>query len=69
MERIDVRAPQPAAIAASLQETRAGVVSSQAAELHDGALGWRNVVVAHDPEGHASLIAGDPAVADAGLAH
>jgi hypothetical protein len=26
-------------------------------------------VVAHDPDGHASLIAGDPALADAGRAH
>jgi catechol 2,3-dioxygenase-like lactoylglutathione lyase family enzyme len=66
--QIDVRALEPAAIAASLQETHAGRVSSPAAELHDVALGWRNAVVAHDPDGHASLIASDPALADAGRA-
>src|ERR1700687_4181017 len=64
--QIDVRAPQPAAIAASLQETHAGLVSSQAAQLHDVSLGWRNGGVAHDPDGHGSLIVGDPALADAG---
>jgi catechol 2,3-dioxygenase-like lactoylglutathione lyase family enzyme len=63
--QIDMRAPQPAAIAASLEETHAGVVSSPALELHDGALGWRNIVLARDPDGHAVLMAGEPALADA----
>jgi len=61
--QIDLRAPEPAAIAASVHETRAAVVSSPAAEFHDVALGWRNAVVVHDPDGHASLIAGEPALA------
>jgi catechol 2,3-dioxygenase-like lactoylglutathione lyase family enzyme len=63
--QIDMRAPQPAAIAASLEETHAVVVSPPAAELHDGALGWRNVVLARDPDGHAVLVAAEPAPADA----
>ena len=67
--QIDMRAPQPAAIAASLGQTHAGVVTSPAAELHDGALGWRSVVLAHDPDGHAVLMAGEPAPADARRAH
>ncbi len=57
--QIDVRAPEPAGIATSLQETHAGIVSSRALGLHDAALGWHTAVVAHDPDGHASLIAGD----------
>jgi catechol 2,3-dioxygenase-like lactoylglutathione lyase family enzyme len=63
--QIEMLVPQPAAIAASLEETHAGVVTSPAAQLHDGALGWRNIVLARDPDGHAVLMAGEPAPADA----
>jgi catechol 2,3-dioxygenase-like lactoylglutathione lyase family enzyme len=33
------------------------VVTSGTTPLHDGVLGWSAGVIAHDPDGHASLIA------------
>ena len=66
--QIDVRAREPAAIAGSLQHTHAGVASSAATELHQAELGWREALVARDPDGHATLIASEPALADAGRA-
>jgi catechol 2,3-dioxygenase-like lactoylglutathione lyase family enzyme len=35
------------------------IVPAGTTPLHDGALGWNAGVIAHDPDGHASLIARD----------
>jgi hypothetical protein len=38
-------------------------VSSEPTELRDGLLGWQAGLVARDPDGHASLLAGEHTVA------
>lgn len=56
--QINMRAADPAAIASSIRATQAAVVSSEQAAGGDGTLGWGTGVIVHDPDGHASLIAG-----------
>jgi hypothetical protein len=46
--QINMRVPHPES-----------VVSAGTTPLRDGALGWGAGVIAHDPDGHASLIARD----------
>ena len=57
--QIDMRAARPDASAAQLQRTHAGSVASRVERLHEVALGWASAVVARDPDGHTSLIAGE----------
>jgi catechol 2,3-dioxygenase-like lactoylglutathione lyase family enzyme len=46
-----------ASIGRKLRDERVAIASPELVRLHDNSLGWDSGVLAHDPDGHSSLIA------------
>jgi catechol 2,3-dioxygenase-like lactoylglutathione lyase family enzyme len=61
--QINLRVAQPTQLDKRLRAEHVDLVSSEPTELRDGLLGWQAGLVARDPDGHASLLAGEQAVA------
>jgi catechol 2,3-dioxygenase-like lactoylglutathione lyase family enzyme len=61
--QINLRVAEPTLLGKRLRAEHVDLVSSEPTELRDGLLGWQAGLVARDPDGHASFLAGQQAVA------
>ena len=59
--QITMRTKRPGAIASAIDAARAGAVSPHTVQVGSAVLGWDVAVIARDPDGHASLLAGSDA--------
>ena len=57
--QINLRVAQPTLLDKRLRAEHVDLVSSEPTELRDGLLGWQAGLVARDPDGHASFLAGE----------
>jgi catechol 2,3-dioxygenase-like lactoylglutathione lyase family enzyme len=55
--QINLRTEEPARLESRLREAHVQTLSPRTIDARDGALGFRNGVIARDPDGHANLIA------------
>jgi catechol 2,3-dioxygenase-like lactoylglutathione lyase family enzyme len=54
--QINLRFATPGLIEQRLRDEHVDITSAAEVTLHDGALGWSTGLIAHDPDGHASLV-------------
>ena len=57
--QINMRSPEPAALASAARQARSPLISGGVVSLPDDTLGFTEALLVRDPDGHASLIAGD----------